>query len=509
MSTQHFSKSRYCSCIQCPKILWLREHMPQEFDDSVMNQAILSTGNEVGDLAMGLFGDFSEVPFTENIGDMIPATQKLIDEGVQNICEASFSYDGCFCSVDILRNLGNKKVELYEVKSSTEVKEIYEHDVSYQHYVLTKLGYDVQKVCLVHINNHYVRHGDLELDKLFTIVDMTETAKSKLVEVEENIKKFREYLNTEKEPECKIGEHCSDPYECGFWAHCAVDMPEDDTPTVWDIASLRKKQWYYDNGYITFEQLYDAGVLTGKYLQQVETEIKNLPAQIDKAEIKGFLDTLTYPLYFLDFETFNPAIPLYDNSSPYQQIVFQYSLHYIEKDGGELKHKECLAYPGCDPRRQIAEQLCSDIPLDVCTTAYNMGFEKGKIKALAELYPDLSEHLMNIHDNIKDLMIPFQKRWYYTKEMQGSYSIKYVLPALFPDEPSLDYHNLEGVHNGGEASNTFLAMQKMNKTELEEWREHLLRYCELDTFAMVKVLEKLKEAVKSTTSPQSSEVCCS
>ena len=496
MATQHFSKSRYCSCIQCPKILWLREHMPQEFDDSVMNQAILSTGNEVGDLAMGLFGEFSEVPFTENIGDMIPATQKLIDECVQIICEASFSYDGCFCSVDILRNLGNKKVELYEVKSSTEVKEIYEHDVSYQHYVLTKLGYDVQKVCLVHINNQYVRHGDLELDKLFTIVDMTETAKSKLVEVEENIKKFREYLNTEKEPECKIGEHCSDPYECGFWAHCAVDMPEDDTPTVWDIASLRKKQWYYDNGYITFEQLYDAGVLTGKYLQQVETEIKNLPAQIDKAEIKGFLDTLTYPLYFLDFETFNPAIPLYDNSSPYQQIVFQYSLHYIEKGGGELKHKECLAYPGCDPRRQIAEQLCSDIPLDVCTTAYNMGFEKGKIKALAELYPDLSEHLMNIHDNIKDLMIPFQKRWYYTKEMQGSYSIKYVLPALFSDEPSLDYHNLEGVHNGGEASNTFLAMQKMNKTELEEWREHLLRYCELDTFAMVKVLEKLKEAVK-------------
>ena len=103
---------------------------------------------------------------------------------------------------------------------------------------------------------------------------------------------------------------------------------------------------------------------------------------------------------------------------------------------------------------------------------------------------------MNIHDNIKDIMIPFQKRWYYTKEMVGSYSIKHVLPALFPDDPGLNYHNLEGVHNGSEASNTFLAMQKMEKKELEEWREHLLRYCELDTFAMVKVLEKLREAVK-------------
>lgn len=498
MSTQHFSKSRYCNCIQCPKILWLREHMPEEFYDSVVNQAVLSTGNDVGDLAMGLFGEFTEVPYSEKLGDMIVLTQKLIDDGINNICEGSFSYDGCFCSVDILKNLGNKKVELYEVKSSTEVKWIYEHDVSYQYYVLTKLGYDVQKACLVHLDKTYVRHGELELDKLFKIVDLTEVAKSKLSEVEENIKKFREYLKTETEPECEVGSQCSNPFECGYWEHCAVDMPESDEPTVWEIASLRntKKQSLYDQGIITFEQLYNAGVLKGKYLQQVEVEIQNLPPQINKAQVKNFLDTLSYPLYFLDFESFNPAIPLYDESKPYQHIVFQYSLHYIEKEGGELKHKECLAYPGHDPRRQIAEQLCKDIPLDVCTTAYFMGFEKGRIKELATLYPDLHDHLMNIHDNIKDIMIPFQKRWYYTKDMQGSYSIKYVLPALYPNEPSLDYHNLEGVHNGGEASNTFMAMQKMEKEELEKWRVHLLRYCELDTFAMVKVLEKLKEAVK-------------
>lgn len=496
MSKYHFSKSRYCNGIQCPKMLWLKKNMPDEFDDSVMNQAILSSGNDVGDLAMGLFGDYTEVPYSESLSEMIPATQKLIDDGVKNICEASFSYDGCFCSVDILRNLGGNKVELYEVKSSTEVKDIYKEDVSYQNFVFSKLGFDVQKVCLVHINNQYIRHGKLELDKLFKIVDLTDVAKSKVSEVEDNIAKFREYLEQETEPECKVGSQCSSPYDCGYWSHCAVDMPEDGEPTVWSISRLRDKQWYYDNGYITFQQLYDAGVLKGIYLQQVEVELKNLPPQIKPKEVSKFLDTLSYPLYFLDFETFNPAIPLYDESSPYQQIVFQYSLHYIEKEGGELKHKECLAYPGTDPRRQIAEQLCKDIPLDVCTTAYNMGFEKGKIRDLAALYPDLHDHLMNIHDNIKDIMIPFQKRWYYTKEMQGSYSIKYVLPALFPDDPSLNYHNLEGVHNGGEASNTFLAMQKMDKEELEKWREHLLRYCELDTFAMVKVLEKLREVGK-------------
>lgn len=122
------------------------------------------------------------------------------------------------------------------------------------------------------------------------------------------------------------------------------------------------------------------------------------------------MKTISYPLYFLDFESFQPAIPLYDNSHPYEQIVFQYSLHYIEHEGGKLKHKEFLAYPGEDPRRKLAEQLCSDIPLNVCTTAYNMGFEKGRIRGLAEIFPDLSEHLMNIHDNIVDLMIPFQKK---------------------------------------------------------------------------------------------------
>lgn len=301
MSKYHFSKSRYCCGIQCPKMLWLKKNMPEEFDDSVMNQAILSAGNDVGDLAMGLFGDYTEVPYSESISEMIPATQKLIDDGVVNICEASFSYDGCFCCVDILRNLGGNKVELYEVKSSTEVKDIYKEDVSYQNWVLTKLGFDVQKVCLVHINNQYARHGELELDKLFTIVDLTDVAKSKLSEVEDNIAKFREYLEQETEPECKVGSQCSSPYDCGYWSHCAVDMPEDGEPTVWSISRLRDKQWYYDNGYITFQQLYDAGVLKGNYLQQVEVELKNLPPQIKPKEVSKFLETLSYPLYFLDF----------------------------------------------------------------------------------------------------------------------------------------------------------------------------------------------------------------
>lgn len=217
---------------------------------------------------------------------------------------------------------------------------------------------------------------------------------------------------------------------------------------------------------------------------------------IDKKYIKEFLSNLYYPLYFLDFETYQQPIPLYDGIRPYMQIPFQYSLHYIEQENGELLHKEFLAEADVDPRRKLAEQLIKDIPMNVCTLAYNMSFEKTVIKNLAELYEDLREHLMNIHDNIQDLMLPFINRKYYKKEMRGSYSIKYVLPALFPNDPSLNYHELDMVHNGSEAMNAYANLGKLPKEEQEISRNNLLKYCELDTYAMVKIWGHLKNVTK-------------
>lgn len=154
-------------------------------------------------------------------------------------------------------------------------------------------------------------------------------------------------------------------------------------------------------------------------------------------------------------------------------------------------HKEFLAESGTDPRRAIAERLCEDIPMNVCVTAYNKGFECGRIKELAAIFPDLSELLLNIQSNIKDLLTPFQSGYYYNKAMGGSFSIKSVLPAIFPDDPSLDYHNLEGVHNGGEAMSIFPRIKDMTPEEQQTARYNLLKYCELDTYAMVKVWEEL------------------
>ena len=159
-----------------------------------------------------------------------------------------------------------------------------------------------------------------------------------------------------------------------------------------------------------------------------------------------------------------------------------------------LEHKEFLAQVGVDSRRSLAKQLVRDIPLHVNSLAYNMSFEKGVIRRLAEQFEDLSEHLMNIHDNMKDLMVPFQKKHYVTPNMQGSYSIKYVLPALVPEFEKA-YKELKGIQNGGQAMNAFSSLHVKNLEEQKEIRKQLLAYCELDTLAMVKVLEKLKDIV--------------
>src|SRR5699024_2265135 len=127
------------------------------------------------------------------------------------------------------------------------------------------------------------------------------------------------------------------------------------------------------------------------------------------------------------------------------------------------------------------------IPAGACVLAYNKSFECGRIGELAEIFPDLQKHLYSIEFSIKDLLDPFRYGYYYKKEIGGSFSIKSVLPAMFPDDPTLNYHNLDGVHNGGEAMSIFPKIKDMPLKEQEVARHNLLKYCELDTFAMVKI----------------------
>jgi Domain of unknown function(DUF2779) len=213
---------------------------------------------------------------------------------------------------------------------------------------------------------------------------------------------------------------------------------------------------------------------------------------IDKAGISEFLNLLRYPLYFLDFETFQAIIPMFDGTRPYQMIPFQYSLHSLEHKGSECKHYEFLGQQGQDPRESLVKRLVADVPAGACVLAYNMTFEKMVIKNLAEQFPAYADKLMSIHDNIVDLMAPFRSKYYYTREMQGSYSIKYVLPALIP---GMKYDGM-AICNGGEAMNAYANLHLVkDEAEVESIRKALLEYCKLDTLAMVVLLGKLRDAV--------------
>ena len=500
----YLSKSKYCSLWQCPKIAWLRKYKPKELNLDYGCLSRMEVGNEVGDLAMGLFGDYVEVTAYDgdklDLHKMIENTQYEMNKGTNVICEASFDYNGLYCAVDILKK-ENDGWAIYEVKSSTkhadrqDDKPVYIADIAYQKYVLEHCGVKPTGTYLVCINGDYIFDGTLDINKLFTVSDTAEAVATEEKNIEANLFIAEKLLNSSVEPDIDLSVNCKNPYLCGFWKYCSKHIPEQ---SVFNLYRMRfsQKIKYYRQGLINYEDLlYSQKITNDKQLRQMEFALQDKGTYIEKDNIRDFLETLSYPLYFLDFETMQPAIPVFVGTKPYTQIPFQYSLHYIENEGGELKHKEFLAESGTDPRRALAERLCADIPMNVCVTAYNKAFECTRIKELAETYPDLAEHLLNIRDNIVDLLVPFQAGYYYNREMGGSFSIKSVLPAIFPNDPSLDY-NLEGVHNGSEAMSVFPKIQFMEPAEKESARHNLLKYCELDTYAMVKVWAELVRAAK-------------
>jgi len=489
----NLSKSKYVKGLQCKKMLWLEQNKPDEAIE-IDNTSILEQGDMVHEVARYLFGEHINIKYTDNLKQMIKDTYDTIESYPRIvITEASFNYKNNFCSIDILKKQGDK-YEIYEVKSSTKLKDVYINDAAYQYYVMTSLGFNVVKCSVVVINREYVRKGKIELDKLFLKQDITKDIIKLQDVVKKNIDEINEYMLTEVEPIDDIDMKCFSPYDCPFFKYCTKKMPDNN---VFMIANMRmtKKMQLYKNRVYSYNDLLKCDI-NNKCYQQIIYELNDYKDYIDKDKIKSFLDMLSYPLYFLDFETYQMAIPLYDMVSPYEKIPFQYSIHYLNSQDDSLKHLEFLGDASGDPRRKLAEQLVKDIPKNVCVLAYNMSFEKSVIKKLADLYEDLREHLMNIYDHINDLMIPFQKRYYYNKAMKGSYSIKYVLPALFPNDKELNYHNLKLVHNGAEAMNVFRKLDEKTGEELMYTREQLLKYCELDTYAMVKIYEKLIEVIK-------------
>ena len=491
MVKYQLSKSTFIRGLQCEKSLYLyKKHYNLKDPTSPFLQAIFDQGNSVGILAQSLFlGGVDASPESHfKVYDSVEKTKLFLDQGEKIIYEATFFYNGVIVALDVLVK-DAQGWKAYEVKSSTSVSETYVKDAAIQYYTIVNSGIDLKDISIVYINNQYVREGKLKIDELFTIESVKDRVLEYLPVIPNEVSRLKRVIEKTSAPDVEIGTHCSKPYVCDFKGTCWKNIPEY---SVFNIANLKttKKFNFYNKGIVTLDQIeLSESTLSPNQILQVQSEIEGT-SYIDKDQIREFTSNLRFPIYYLDFETIGPSIPIFEGSKPYQQLVFQYSLHIQEVSGSTTIHKEYLADPKEEPRIRFVEQLIKDCSNIGDILVYNIGFERGKLNDLIEVFPQYSNDLRGIVKRLKDLMIPFQQKWYYTPEMRGSYSIKQVLPALVPE---LSYNDLE-INEGGNASNTFLSMVNgtFKGNELQA-RKSLLEYCKMDTFAMVKIVEKLNE----------------
>ncbi|MFC1733965.1 DUF2779 domain-containing protein [candidate division KSB1 bacterium] len=318
------------------------------------------------------------------------------------------------------------------------------------------------------------------------IVSVKEQVIAMQDEIRKRINELKQML-AKPIPAIDIGPYCDDPFTCDFHGHCWKHIPEYSVFDIGNLWTSKKFDLYY-KGITELKDIPEDSPLNDNQWMQVECEI-NEKIVIEKGKLKEFKKQFQYPLYFLDFETFQSAIPLYDNSKPYQQIPFQYSLHVQKEKGGPIDHYEFLGTPPDDPRIPFIDSLISQIETNGSIVVYNQGFETARLREIARDFPQNESQINKILNRIVDLMIPFHKRWYYTPAMKGSYSIKYVLPALVPE---LSYQNLE-IQEGGTASLIYESLyEDTDHASVQTKRKNLLEYCKMDTLAMVMVLERIE-----------------
>ena len=489
-SRKYLSKSTFITGLQCEKALYFKKYNPDYAEEiTLAKQNIFDVGNEVGLLAQKLFPGGSDSSFDDytKINESIDLTKKFIDEGKQIIYEAGFEFNYVRCFIDILVKRGDNW-EIYEVKSSTSVSETYINDAALQYYILSKCGLNISNIYIVHLNNKYVKNDNLEINELFKISSVLEKVKNKLEFVPYKLKELHNVLLNKNTPQVDIGKHCNKPYECDFKKHCWKDVP---SYSVLNVSRLNPDiKWnLFNSGYINIKDIPLETKMSANQRIQIDCEV-NQTRLFNKKKIKEFIDSLSKNIFHLDFETFGLAIPIYKGLKPYQQTPFQYSLHH--EINGELKnHYEFLATPNVDPRESFIKSLIADLKNKGDILVYNIGFERGKLNDLINTFPKYEKELQSIIDRMKDLMIPFKEKWYYVPEMQGSYSIKKVLPSLVPD---LNYDRLN-ISKGDLASIEFMKLGEKSINDQKKIRTDLLEYCKMDTFAMYKILKFLRNII--------------
>jgi hypothetical protein len=455
MEHRLISKSSFIRGTQCPKSLWLHLNQPDERDEtSDAQQQIFDTGHNVGFLAQQLFPGGTDASRGDHglVADAIAYTAELISNGQTVIYEAAFSDGETLCYMDILVKEPDGWAA-YEVKASTQVKDYQVNDVAFQYFVITRSGLPLRRISLVHVNNQYVKHGELDLQQLFTIEPMTDRIMTMQAAIPYSLNSLQEMLRAGFMPEIAMGAQCRKPFTCDFTEFCQLSCIVDDDP-----GNVR-------------------------------------PANRNQEALDEFLDELEYPLYFMDFETIQFAVPRYDESRPYQQIPFQYSLHVQQTPTSSshhhistLAHYEFLGTPPGDPRPAFIESLLTALGENGSIIVWNQGFENTRLREIARDFPEYAARIDSLFPRVADLMVPFRRKHLYTPDMNDSYSLKAVLPALVTD---LSYADLE-IQEGGTASIIYESLyHDGDPGSVQPKRENLLAYCKMDTLSLVRILDML------------------
>jgi len=479
------SKSRYLNGLQCPRYIWIQFHEPARIPETdPVTQCIFDQGHEVGYLAKKLFPGGIDVP-QESFTGNIEKTKELLQER-KPLFEAGILSGNLYSRVDILSPAGEDEWDICEVKSSTSIKDVHIDDVAFQRYCCTQFGLNIRNCYLALINNQYIRDGEIDPESLFNILDVTDKVEEASPGIQDRIDGILEVINWETCPEMVIGPHCRDPYECPL-TDCWDALPEHN---VFSLYYGGKKSFtMYNSGILTIGEITDDYKLNDKQRIQQACVVNGEP-HIDKEAIRDFLSSLEYPLYYLDFETIGPAIPLFDGVRPYQDVPFQFSVHVIRDKQSEPVHYSYLTDGTGDPRPGSLAELQKMLGDSGSIIAYNKGFEEGCLRDMAAALLEYSDWIEQVCTRLVDLLEPFRNFYYYHPAQKGSASLKAVLPAI----TGKGYEDLV-ISDGQVASLTFLTATYGEIPEEERAKvvSDLEKYCGRDTEGMIWIVERLRE----------------
>jgi hypothetical protein len=486
------SKSQYLQGRQCSKLLWLacnaHHFIPQP---SARTEALFDQGREVGHLAQRLFPGGSEVGADiTDLPQAVALTQEALDLR-RPLFEAAFASRLACARCDILNPVGADGWDLYEVKSSTSAKPVYIHDLALQVRVMRDAGVNVRKQFVVYINTDFVRHGDLDPEQFFVREDVTDPVDDLLPAVGDNLDQMQKVIRLGDAPEVAIGEHCDNPRTCPLHDHCWSCLPVDNVFTLARIGAKAFK--LLEQGISSVRDIPADFKLSPTQQLQRQAVVTGEP-HLDKAAITTFLKRLEYPVHYLDFETFAPAIPIFEDDDPFEPIPFQFSLHVQPAPGVKPAHVMFLAAGTGDPRRAFMERLRAVLGDHGSVVVYNAHFEKGVLSRCAELFPEFGSWVGSVKHRVVDLLTPFKSFSYYHPDQRGSASIKQVMPAI----TGRGYDELD-IQEGATASTEFVRVTfgDVSQAERQRVRRQLEVYCGRDSEGMVWIVEALRKLVSA------------